>query len=720
MKDPLETVLAPGPVRVPAEVARALAATLTPAEAGDSPPEWLHDHQARAFRRLLAILRRHRGSLLADPPGSGKTFTALAVARAWNSRRPTVCLVPAAVLEQWRRAAERVGVPVLCWSHEMVSRGAVPPAGRGLVIIDESHRFRSPGTRRYRTVAPWLVGRPALLLSGTPIVNRLGDLARQLLLAVRDDALGALGVPSLHAALLDPPGPPAIGELLVSRPDALAGGPRKIAARAGSKSAFAPHGNTLLDGIDALRLSAHSSVAALMRVVLWRALTSSLPALGGVLERYRNLLLQARDASAAGRTLTRADLRGFITGAEEQLVLWSLLPESCQPTDLALDDLEAVGTLLSETRRQAGNHDPKFERLAVLLGDGRVSLVFVSYRETLRYLRSRLRPAPAWCTGDAAGIGAHRMARGDVLGCFRPFSATPIAPRVLIATDVAAEGLDLHAAERVIHYDLPWTAVTIDQRDGRAARLGSPHRFVEIVRFEPPPAFESRLAQGARLARKGALPSQAGIGAGGESLWRWREMIHSAVGAGPAARGVTAVSRGGPGLLAGISFTSPLGGATGPSVVSWWSGGEWSDAPALITEKLCLAARANQAEPPTPDELAGALRLVRALARRHLQVAARDLWRDPPAAPETRTLLRRLRLLAQGAVRQRDTEALEHIDRALRFAGGGHTAGEQVLVQSLSRVSLAELRGSLPSLPDPTPPPEPMEPHLEGLILFRS
>ena len=81
------------------------------------------------------------------------------------------------------------------------AEAAFPRTASGLVIIDESHHFRNPHTRRYRHVAPWLVGRRVLLLSATPIVNRLDDLAHQLLLGVRDDALLADGVVSLRAAL---------------------------------------------------------------------------------------------------------------------------------------------------------------------------------------------------------------------------------------------------------------------------------------------------------------------------------------------------------------------------------------------------------------------------------------------------------------------------------------------------------------------------------------
>ena len=45
----------------------------------------LHPHQVEGMHRLLAILARHGGALLADEVGLGKTYTALAVARRHSS-----------------------------------------------------------------------------------------------------------------------------------------------------------------------------------------------------------------------------------------------------------------------------------------------------------------------------------------------------------------------------------------------------------------------------------------------------------------------------------------------------------------------------------------------------------------------------------------------------------------------------------------------------------
>ncbi|HET7427622.1 MAG TPA: SNF2-related protein, partial [Gemmatimonadales bacterium] len=191
VREPLGLSLTPGPPASGAEVARALARSLLPAEHPATPPAWVLPGQRRSFRRALAALARHGGALLADPVGSGKTYVSLAVAAALGARHPTACLVPATLADQWRAIAGSLGVSVEVETHQAAGRGRLPAATRGLVIVDESHHFRNPATRRYRALAPWLIGRPVLLLSATPVVNRLEDLAHQLLLGIRDDALVA-------------------------------------------------------------------------------------------------------------------------------------------------------------------------------------------------------------------------------------------------------------------------------------------------------------------------------------------------------------------------------------------------------------------------------------------------------------------------------------------------------------------------------------------------
>ena len=240
------------------------------------------------------------------------------------------------------------------------------------------------------------------------------------------------------------------------------------------------------------------------------------------LRRYRRLLLHARDASDSGRALDRASLRRFTLDADDQLLLWALLPAEQCGSELRTGrppragGEHCAGPRIGRTPRRQGGASG-----SSLLSGGCRSLVFVSARETVTYLRHSLAGrSVAWCTGARSGIARATLPRDTVLAWFRPGaphgpSAPTGQPDVLIATDVAAEGLDLQAAGRIIHYDLPWTDVRREQRNGRVVRRGSIHSSIEVLQISPGQDLEARLRQLERLAAKRGSSATARTRSGG-------------------------------------------------------------------------------------------------------------------------------------------------------------------------------------------------------------
>ena len=722
--DPVLTSLRPGPWVGPADAARALARELLPEEARVTPPPWLLDGQVGSLRRVVAALRRYRGALLADPLGSGKTYVALAAAGVLAARRGAACLAPAALLPQWQDTARRLGLNLALVSHEQVSRGRLPAGGHGLVIVDEAHRFRNPRTGRYRALAPWLVGRTTLLVTATPVVNRLDDLLYQLLLAVRDDALLPDGVPSLRSLLRSGAGSPALGRLVVERTsvEALPGRADRISQPTAEESAAAEAALALLDG---LSLSRSGPIASLVRTVLHQAAGSSPPALLGALRRYQRLLLHARDARAAGRPMDRAAIRRFTGETGDQLVLWELFPPAGGETDLDTDDLRHLDGVITSAERWSGAPDPKAERLVALLADELPTLVFVTRRETVRHLRERLGRGIAWCTGGRAGLGHVRLPRATVLGWFReaPGSAAAAAAagaRHLVVTDVAAEGLDLQRAARVVHYDLPWTPMRLDQRDGRALRLGSRHRQVEVVRFGLPRALERALRIEAALRRKRRLPEAAGLGPAGRRLWRWRTELAESLGSAHAIAGAATVPLGPAGALAGFGlFGSVPGGEIRLAFALGWldQDGRWCEDEDVLAARLAAAAACGSAVRTEPERLRQVLALLADPIRVRLAAARERRWCGG-CEGAARTVAGRLQQAIRAAARRRDPAALAALDRALGFAAGGHTAGEHMLLEGLATACPSELGKLAGRLPPPSPRWEPVEARLQGVLLF--
>ena len=57
------------------------------------------------------------------------------------------------------------------------------------------------------------------------------------------------------------------------------------------------------------------------------------------------------------------------------------------------------------------------------------------------------------------------------------FGRTESPVRVLVASDVASEGLNLHyLSHRLIHFDIPWSLMVFQQRNGRIDRYGQQKR----------------------------------------------------------------------------------------------------------------------------------------------------------------------------------------------------------------------------------------------------
>lgn len=57
--------------------------------------------------------------------------------------------------------------------------------------------------------------------------------------------------------------------------------------------------------------------------------------------------------------------------------------------------------------------------------------------------------------------------------------------RILVTTDVLAEGMNLHRSNVIINYDLPWNPTKIMQRVGRINRVGTKHSEIFVYNFFP-------------------------------------------------------------------------------------------------------------------------------------------------------------------------------------------------------------------------------------------
>ncbi|MEM4312066.1 MAG: helicase-related protein [Nitrososphaerales archaeon] len=96
-------------------------------------------------------------------------------------------------------------------------------------------------------------------------------------------------------------------------------------------------------------------------------------------------------------------------------------------------------------------------------------IVFTEYRDTLEYLKSRFQRL-----SDKYGDGFFETISGKDKDRFEEVKEKFEGERcnLLIATDVASEGLNLQVANIVINYEAPWSPIKLEQRIGRVWRLG--------------------------------------------------------------------------------------------------------------------------------------------------------------------------------------------------------------------------------------------------------
>ena len=704
--EPLAVALAPAgaagaggapPRDVVSSAARALL-DCTPLAPNTWPP-WLAPHQVPAAERLTSIIARHGGALLADEVGLGKSYVALAVALA--RCEPFTLVVPAVLVPQWRTLLDRFGVhdtPII--THESLSVSAVRPSGRPTVaffVVDEAHRFRNPDTNRYRALARLVVGSRVLLITATPIHNSVADLLHLLRLFLRDHAFAALGVPSLRNAARREAdrslAPAAVARVIVARSrervqTGYDGGPVSMVFPRSTTEALraGPGSDALISDLVAgvAQLRAGGGAAPLLRLMLLRRLGSSLPAFHVALARYDAYLDLATRAAAEGRALTPREFqRCFPRAAESdiQLVLFPLLLDhgGGGPGPFAGD--RRILSRLRGLLARPSTGDPKADALERLLAERPVkTIVFTDAQPTARYLLQRLHHRRvAAVFGHAGRFASGEAPPQEVLRAFAPRAqggSPPVAALetdVLIATDLLSEGLNLQDAERVVHYDLPWSPARLAQRVGRIDRLGSAHVSITTVTFLPPPPLARALAIEERLATKVGAQHVAGT----NGRLDWCDQL------APLASSTCSAPVSSCAAVVGEQPCTVLVVRIAKLVEAIVVEGETARTnPAAATRIL---AAAGAAEPVAVDRqlVQKAIDAAAPLIRSRLAAAQDARWRASDRDRFARRLIPWVLSAARRAARRGDGEQLAALDALVSRLASGMTAGEELLLEDL-------------------------------------
>ncbi len=171
---------------------------------------------------------------------------------------------------------------------------------------------------------------------------------------------------------------------------------------------------------------------------------------------------------------------------EELLARWDLLERDKYDVTKIIkhtfDDLDELVKLLKETRKFKSENDDKLNKLKRMLKSkkfiGKKVIIFTEFADTARYLMKELQ------IDDVEGLakidGSSSEDRFDIIQRFSPYYNSSSSLRlkeeekkeirVLIATDVLSEGLNLQDSTLLVNYDIHWNPVRLMQRIGRIDR----------------------------------------------------------------------------------------------------------------------------------------------------------------------------------------------------------------------------------------------------------
>jgi superfamily II DNA or RNA helicase len=416
--------------------------------------------------------------LIADEVGLGKTVQAGLIVAETLVRSPdarVLIVAPAGLREQWRdelqlrfrlsaevldaqsiaRIADELVPDVNPWSIHSPAITSIdfikrPEVMRSLetltwdvLVFDEAHALTGHSDRAAAAAALGRRARVVVMLTATPHSGNEEGFSR---LSTVGDIGDAFPLLTFRRTRAD-----------VGLPQSRRSTILKVRPTSAESAMHHALNDYLRRLIDETRL--RGTGTSLLSSILLRRACSSAASLGRSIERRMALLLDD-------------DMR-----ARDQLTLPFVAADSDDEPEF---ELGVAGLRDVDEERRWLQHLSELAKFATV-GESKVSalrrllrrvhepaIVFTEYRDTLQHLRARLDAfAPLTLHG-----GLTSRDRGGVIRQFND-GQMPL----LLATDAASEGLNLHRRCRfVVSLDVPWTPLRLEQRVGRVDRIGQAGR----------------------------------------------------------------------------------------------------------------------------------------------------------------------------------------------------------------------------------------------------
>ena len=153
-------------------------------------------------------------------------------------------------------------------------------------------------------------------------------------------------------------------------------------------------------------------------------------------------------------------------------------------SDETREDIETLADLRAALEGIPKQRFAKYQQLLRLLGNGAQSLgwlkndpedrlvIFTESLKTLEFLEEHL-PQDLGLKKNQLQALRGDMRDKEMMDRVEAFGKRDKPIRVMVCSDVASEGINLHhLCHRVIHFDIPWSLMVFQQRNGRVDRYG--------------------------------------------------------------------------------------------------------------------------------------------------------------------------------------------------------------------------------------------------------
>ncbi len=256
------------------------------------------------------------------------------------------------------------------------------------------------------------------------------------------------------------------------------------------------------------------SLRGIMRVLLLKRFESSVVAFRNTVSKMLKMHHLFLKMLQQGYIVADAKLLEKLEDADGNLDFDLVQDGKYSQEDFYLEDLERdlradivqLSEILNMVTEITPAQDDKLQTLLCQLQQAPLAsekvIIFTQYSDTARYLYEQIK------ANNSAIIDSKTKNKMQLLQRFSPRSNNytlnqhETELRLIIATDVFSEGLNLQDAAAVINYDLHWNPVRLIQRVGRVDRIGSQHETIYIYNFFPETALDEGLGLRELLRRR--------------------------------------------------------------------------------------------------------------------------------------------------------------------------------------------------------------------------